>query len=145
MFENHRKSLIQHCERSELHLHFHQKCPKWSIWQFRSNSVTRQDKNWWKVPKKISKLFIFAIFIAISFKFFFRIFSDFFSFFLCFFFCHNFSTKFFFTIFCQNFSSKCFFSFQVEAVFKQNDNNQDGKLTLEEFQEFMQHHKKEKS
>ena len=44
------KSLIQHCERSELRLHFewtkvNQKCQKWSIWQFfenlnlRSNSV----------------------------------------------------------------------------------------------------------
>ena len=35
MFENHRKSLIQHCERSELRLQFeltkaYQKCPKWS-------------------------------------------------------------------------------------------------------------------
>ena len=33
VFENHRKSLIQHCERSELHLHIewtkvHEKCPK---------------------------------------------------------------------------------------------------------------------
>ena len=36
VFENHRKSLIQHCERSELRLHFectkvYQKCQKWSI------------------------------------------------------------------------------------------------------------------
>ena len=36
VFENHRKSLIQHCERIELRLHFertkvNQKCPKWSI------------------------------------------------------------------------------------------------------------------
>ena len=36
MFENHRKSLIQHCERSELRLHFeltkvNQKCQIWSI------------------------------------------------------------------------------------------------------------------
>ena len=36
VFENHSKSLIQHCERSELRLHFewtkvHQKCQKWSI------------------------------------------------------------------------------------------------------------------
>ena len=35
VFENHRKSLIQHCERSELRLHFewtvHQKYHKWSI------------------------------------------------------------------------------------------------------------------
>ena len=32
VFENHRKSLIQYCERSELRLHF-------------------DDKNWWKMPK----------------------------------------------------------------------------------------------
>ena len=36
VFENHRKSLIQHCERSHLRLHFEwtkvdQKCQKWSI------------------------------------------------------------------------------------------------------------------
>ena len=36
VFENHIKSLIQHCERSELRLHFEctkvdQKCQKWSI------------------------------------------------------------------------------------------------------------------
>ena len=36
VFENHRKSLIQHCERSELRLHFEwtkvdKKCQKWSI------------------------------------------------------------------------------------------------------------------
>ena len=36
VFENHRKSLIQHCERSELRLHFEWtkvslKCQKWSI------------------------------------------------------------------------------------------------------------------
>ena len=36
VFENHRKSLIQHCERSELRLHFewtkvNWKCQKWSI------------------------------------------------------------------------------------------------------------------
>ena len=34
VFENHRKSPIQHCEQSELRLHFertkvHQKCQKW--------------------------------------------------------------------------------------------------------------------
>ena len=38
MFENHPKCLIQHCERSELRLHFewtkvHSKCQKWSIWR----------------------------------------------------------------------------------------------------------------
>ena len=38
VLENHRKSLIQHCQRSQLHLHF--ECPKFI---FRSNSVTRQD------------------------------------------------------------------------------------------------------
>ena len=52
VFENHRKSRIQHCERSELRLHFewtkvNQKCQKWSIlanfWKsLWSNSVTRQ-------------------------------------------------------------------------------------------------------
>ena len=36
VFENHRKSRIQHCKRSELHLHFEwpkvgYKCQKWSI------------------------------------------------------------------------------------------------------------------
>ena len=33
VFENHRKSLIQHCARSELRLHLkiNQKCQKWSI------------------------------------------------------------------------------------------------------------------
>ena len=36
VFENHRKSLIQHCERSEIRLHFEwkkvdRKCQKWSI------------------------------------------------------------------------------------------------------------------
>ena len=36
VFENYRKSLIQHCERNELRLHFewtkvYQKCQKWSI------------------------------------------------------------------------------------------------------------------
>ena len=36
VFENHRKSLIQHCERSEIRIHFeltkvNQKCQKWSI------------------------------------------------------------------------------------------------------------------
>merc|ERR1719411_559004 len=33
---------------------------------------------------------------------------------------------------------------QVDAVFQRNDNNHDGKLTLEEFQEFMQHHQDKK-
>ena len=50
MFKNHRKSLSQHCERSELHLRFewtkvHQKCLKWLIlkfWSLQSNSVTIQ-------------------------------------------------------------------------------------------------------
>ena len=40
MFENRLKSLILHCERSELRLHFewtkvHQNCPKYSIWRFK--------------------------------------------------------------------------------------------------------------
>ena len=35
VFENHRKSLIQHCERSELSLL--QKCPKWSFWRVFEN------------------------------------------------------------------------------------------------------------
>ena len=54
VFENHRKSLFQYCERSELRLHFqwrkvHQKCAKnyqfgefLKTWSLRSNSVTRQ-------------------------------------------------------------------------------------------------------
>ena len=42
VFENHRKSLIQYCERSELRLHFewtkvHEKCQKWSIWRVFEN------------------------------------------------------------------------------------------------------------
>ena len=42
VFENHRKSRIQHCERSELRLHFewtkvHEKCQKWSIWRVFEN------------------------------------------------------------------------------------------------------------
>ena len=55
VFENHRKSLIQHCERSQLRLHFEwrqkliKKMPKLvhfgeflKSWGLRSNSVTRQ-------------------------------------------------------------------------------------------------------
>ena len=49
VFENHRKSRIQYCERSELRLHFewtkvHTKCQKSSIsaWNLRSNIVSRQ-------------------------------------------------------------------------------------------------------
>ena len=34
VLENHRKSLIHHGERSELHLHFDYKCPKWSMASF---------------------------------------------------------------------------------------------------------------
>ena len=37
------------------------------------------------------------------------------------------------------------FFLQVDAVFKRNDGNHDGKLTLEEFQEFMHNHEKKKS
>ena len=38
VFENHRKSLIQHCERSELRLHFEwTKCPKSPIWRVFEN------------------------------------------------------------------------------------------------------------
>jgi len=33
---------------------------------------------------------------------------------------------------------------QVDAVFERNDNNHDGKLNLQEFQEFMQHHQDKK-
>ena len=49
MFENHRKSLIQYCERSELRLHFewtkvNWKCQKWSIlerfWKLEACSQT---------------------------------------------------------------------------------------------------------
>ena len=65
MFENHRKSRIQHCERSELRLHFestkvHQKwsiLANWSIflktWSLRSNSITRQvNFHWTKIGGK---------------------------------------------------------------------------------------------
>ena len=42
VFENHRKSLIQHCERSELRLHFvspkvNQKCKKMLFWRLFEN------------------------------------------------------------------------------------------------------------
>ena len=42
VFENLPKSRIQHCERSELYLHFewtkvHQKCQKWPIWRVFEN------------------------------------------------------------------------------------------------------------
>ena len=37
MFENHRKSLIQHWERSELRLHF-----EWT-------KVHKKSQNWWKL------------------------------------------------------------------------------------------------
>ena len=48
MFENHRKSLIQHCERSELRFHFNKNAKNSQFSEFlktrslRSNSVTRQ-------------------------------------------------------------------------------------------------------
>ena len=53
MFENHRKSIIQHCERSELRLHFEwtkdiknaENGQFWRVFEklnLRSNSVTRQ-------------------------------------------------------------------------------------------------------
>ena len=46
VFENHRKSLIQHCERSELRLHFEGAKVHFGeflkTWSLRSNSVTRQ-------------------------------------------------------------------------------------------------------
>ena len=32
----------------------------------------------------------------------------------------------------------------MDAVFERNDNNHDGKLNLQEFQEFMQHHQDKK-
>ena len=66
MFENHRKSLIQHCERSELHLRFewpkvNEKCQKWSIlasfWKHVAYGQTVLPdtsllivKKWWKMP-----------------------------------------------------------------------------------------------
>ncbi len=49
VFENHRKSLIQHCERSQLHLHFewtkvNQNCQKWpnlaSFWKLEACGQT---------------------------------------------------------------------------------------------------------
>ena len=54
VFENHRKSLILHCERSELRLHYewtkvNQKCRKWSI--LASGQTVLPDRNWWKMPK----------------------------------------------------------------------------------------------
>ena len=67
MFENHRKSPIQHCERSELRSHFqwtkvNKKCQKWSnLASFRKPEACSQTelpdrsvlivKNWWKMPK----------------------------------------------------------------------------------------------
>ena len=65
VFENHRKSLIQHCERSELRLHFewtkvHYKCKKGQFWRVfeNLNSVTRQvnfDKTKWVDNAKSEK------------------------------------------------------------------------------------------
>ena len=66
MFENHRKSIIKHCERSELRLHFEwtkiqyaKNCPIWQI--FRKHEVCGQTalpdmsllkgQKWWKMPK----------------------------------------------------------------------------------------------
>ena len=48
-FENHRKSLIQHCERSELRLHFewtkvHQKCQKLELLKSANKGKTRITK-----------------------------------------------------------------------------------------------------
>ena len=56
VFENHRKSLIQYCERSELRLHFewtnvHEKCQKWSIFEslksfLKGQKLLKNAKNW---------------------------------------------------------------------------------------------------
>ena len=69
VFENHRKSLIQHCERSDLRLQLSGKkliknVQKWSILGeflntlgLRSNSVTRQVSfNWSKIGGKCLNL-----------------------------------------------------------------------------------------
>ena len=57
VFENHRKSLIQHCERSELSLHFEWTIaklsilrlfenPKFAVKQFYQNGQFQLDINW---------------------------------------------------------------------------------------------------
>ena len=68
VFENYRKSLIQHFERSELGLHFEwtqklikydKKCHFWRVFENLNLAVKqcyqtghfKYDKNWWKVPK----------------------------------------------------------------------------------------------
>ena len=61
-FENRRKSLIRHCERSELHLHF-----EWS------NSVTRQvnfnrTKNCWKCQNSKIQMRHFELFSNIVYS-----------------------------------------------------------------------------
>ena len=50
VFENHRKSRIQHCEQGELLLHFaltkvHQKCQKSSIWRAFDKLLSTQNVN----------------------------------------------------------------------------------------------------
>ena len=72
------KSLIQHCERSELHLHQF-KMPKivqfgefFKPWSLRLNSVTRQVnfnwKKWWKILKMSHLKFVkFGIFYQFLF------------------------------------------------------------------------------
>ena len=60
VFENYRKSLIWHCEQSELRLYFGQKFIKnaknGQFWRYFENlklavNQCYQDKNWWKMPK----------------------------------------------------------------------------------------------
>ena len=52
VFENHRKSLIQHCEQSELRLHLSgQKFSKTAKTGQKVLPDAIQDKHWWKKPK----------------------------------------------------------------------------------------------
>ena len=60
MVENHRNSLIQQCERSELRLHFewtkvHWKCPKWFICEFFENLKLAVKQCYQRGPFKLDK------------------------------------------------------------------------------------------